>query len=89
MSTFIIFFSKIQLPAPLYYKYDRSEWWSPNTNSSYQHKIHWYQSYGRFPMYPVLGDRLSIVFNPEITDKPFTASWISSNECQITRLGIS
>ena len=82
------FLSKIQLPAPLFYKYDLSEWWSPNTNSRYQRNIPWFQSYGRFPMYPVLGDSLSIEYKP-ITDREFSALWISSNECSITRLRIN
>ena len=39
-------------------------------------------------MYPVLGDSLSIQYKP-VTGSDFSALWISSNECSITRLRIN
>jgi len=74
VSEFLAFFnplnSKIEmankvaifLPAPLRYQYDKKEWWSIYTNSSYDKVIPWYRRLKHWPLFPVLLDNIAITF---------------------------
>ena len=50
----------IFLPAPLRYQYDKKEWWSIYTNSSYDKVIPWYRRLKHWPLFPVLLDNIAI-----------------------------
>ena len=63
----------IQLPAPLYYRFDIQQWWSIYSKSQYNEFIPWHRQFKSSPSFPVLNDNLIFCFRKwvKITSQSF------------------
>ena len=52
--------SEIFFPAPLRYQYDKKEWWSIYSNTTYDRLIPWYRRLKHWPLFPSLLDNVII-----------------------------
>ena len=52
--------SEIFFPAPLRYQYDKKEWWSIYSNTTYNRLIPWYRRLKHWPLFPSLLDIIII-----------------------------
>ena len=52
--------SEIFFPAPLRYQYDKKEWWSIYSNTTYDRLIPWYRRLKHWPLFPSLLDNIII-----------------------------